>query len=1675
MRPIKRLTPLAGIVILCTSTIFVVTHSPARQSQDSQYHKRLQESLLQSPQSCLQTALNGENKDSIERSNPLTSLPTIKNATVTFEVPRLAKKKTEFVPKKVTPRVTFDSNGRPTMHGESRDAPFEAHFNETGLRFSVLNKQRNSRAHFQYKMNKITMGESLLSVGGDRIAHSSSESGIDFVHESGITERYVNLGPQIEQFFILDETFPLSKDGDLLISASFQSSSPTKTRIGPTSMGFSLFDPEANIMLRLGKLEIRDADGEVTLGSMVLDNGELSYRISGEWLRKARYPVIVDPTMSGNPQVAAAVPFFDGFESGTISDNWNLVSTGNGRIFTSTTEGPNTGLQHVILDADPTQTFSLNELILAVNMTGQTGGMLTFFHKEDGDEDDDMTATFTGSENSDGVAISADGTNWFRIVDLTSAGTPPISATYQQFTVDLDAAIAAAGISYNSMFFIKFQQYDNFSITTGDGFCFDDINVTVAAQAINWDALPSGDFGNFAAGNLGSQTFVLRNSGNTTATGVISLGGSTDFSFVSGGGNYTLAPGATRNVTVQFTAGATPTPTATLTATDGAITVTKPLNANVLQVATMPFFDGFESGTLSNVWQTNSTLNGRILVTTANGPNTGNNHLTMDATSSTGGNSTNELVLTIDLAGRSNVQLSFFMREFLDENNTLPTSFTGSVAGDGVAISADGTNWFRIVDLTSLGSPPVSATYQRYLVDLDAAIAGAGIAFNNAFQIKFQQTDNFSITTDGFAFDDVTLVDGNTPNILWDPLPNGDFGTTFTGLPVNQSFFLRNLGGGAANGNISLTGTGYSIVTGGGNFNLGAGDLQQVTVAFSPTVAATQTAVLNATAGVQSVDKNLTGVGQAGPVIAFDPQPTGDIGNVVVGQSTTRTFVLRNSGTVTGSGIVSLTGLEYTLLTGGGSYSLAAGATRNVTVRLSPTSIATRNGTLNATVTSPATFPTTTVSLTGAGVGANAIAWDAQPTGDFGVLAIGGTRTRTFVLRNNGSNSATGAIASSNPNFAITSGGGNFTLGAGASRNVTVVFTATVPGLATSNLTASSPGQADQIKGLSGSGLSPTAVAFDPTPTGNYGNVSVGNSSDRTFVLRNSSPGTVSGSISSNSSQFTVLNGGGNYSLISGETRAVLVRFAPLNVAAFTGQIAATVSNGNDALVSLTGTGDAPVNVVWDNLPDADFGTVTIGSSLRRTYVLRNTGSTVASGNISISQSSGLSIVTGSGAYSLNPGDTTNVVILCAPTVFGSSSATLTATVTGFSDVTKGLSVIGQFAAVASFPFSEGFENGALNPFFRTTSTNNGLAEQTTANGPNSGSSHFVFSDQSPNVGLQVSRSLNELILTIDLSNRANVTLSFFAREFSDDDDPLPTSFAGSTNGDGVSISEDGVNWFRVTNLTGTAVNGTYQQLTVDLSSAASSAGILLNNAFQIKFQQFGSDVLPNDGIAIDDISITQGQPVGLVTTLPASGSALNVTGGFNQDNLVALNLNIAANPVEDIVINSVIVSSQGTGDELAHIRAVRMVRDVNRNGAFDPGTDTPIGMDQQFLIDNGSVVFANLNQTIPLGSAQDWLVLFDISGNAPSGVTFQASLAQNGDISATGGNSATAIESTQAPAIGPLITINGPAVVFASRGGGGGGGGCSVAAEGRNPEALYPLLMLLALAFFVRRRGQSL
>ncbi len=178
------------------------------------------------------------------------------------------------------------------------------------------------------------------------------------------------------------------------------------------------------------------------------------------------------------------------------------------------------------------------------------------------------------------------------------------------------------------------------------------------------------------------------------------------------------------------------------------------------QAASLDFNDGFESGVLSNNWETETSGAGQIEVTTANGPNTGAFHLTMDTIVGVNLLSLNEATLVFDATTASgDIILDFSQREFGDEDNPMPETFAGSVGADGVAFSVDGVNYFRLVSLTGTTS---QNTYQDFSFNLTNIADGLGLTLSSTTRVRFQQFDNFPIdgfpdAADGFAFDDIEI------------------------------------------------------------------------------------------------------------------------------------------------------------------------------------------------------------------------------------------------------------------------------------------------------------------------------------------------------------------------------------------------------------------------------------------------------------------------------------------------------------------------------------------------------------------------------------------------------------------------------------------------------------------------------------------------------------------------------------------------------------------------------------------------------------------------------------------------------------------------------------------------------------------------------------------------------
>lgn len=135
------------------------------------------------------------------------------------------------------------------------------------------------------------------------------------------------------------------------------------------------------------------------------------------------------------------------------------------------------------------------------------------------------------------------------------------------------------------------------------------------------------------------------------------------------------------------------------------------------------------------------------------------------------------------------------------------------------------------------------------------------------------------------------------------------------------------------------------------------------------------------------------------------------------------------------------------------------------------------------------------------------------------------------------------------------------------------------------------------------------------------------------------------------------------------------------------------------------------------------------------------------------------------------------------------------------------------------------------------------------------------------------SESLNEAIITLNLSSFKNISLSFNQKSFPEPIDSIPEQFTKHHNGDGISISVNGETWYCITNSLNLNQNNTFQinlDLNIQQIRSKFDPSFGFTNTFKIKFQQFDDGPADSDGREWDDIKIT-GTNVPLKISIPAN------------------------------------------------------------------------------------------------------------------------------------------------------------------------------------------------------------
>jgi len=418
----------------------------------------------------------------------------------------------------------------------------------------------------------------------------------------------------------------------------------------------------------------------------------------------------------------AGFPFYDGFESGKLGRGWSVVSIAQGEALVSD-YAPYAGTYSVLLDdAIGDTTNSTTALILTIDLAGQSDAVLDFWWREFSDE----------NHNADGVFISDDGVTWVQVLSFNDG-----PQSYQHEVIDLDQAATNHGLTLNDHFRIKFQFYDNYPVAA-DGYAIDEVRVQ--ASSANPPYVPRSPTPDDGSTNVSPEPTLSWTDGDAEGDSV-----TYDVYLDTVNPPTTLvcndvaisscAPGTLALGTTYYWR---------VVADDGSGTSTSPVwQFTTVQKVAPPFYEDFESGDLGPGWWTETTNEGRVRVGSI-APYAGAYSALLDDSVAGSSYSIAALVLLIDLAGQSDVTLDFWWREFNDEYNP----------EDGVFISDDnGVTWVQVLPFSGN-----SSSYQHAVIDLDQAAVANGLTLNDHFLIKFQFYDNFPISTDGYAIDEVRVI-----------------------------------------------------------------------------------------------------------------------------------------------------------------------------------------------------------------------------------------------------------------------------------------------------------------------------------------------------------------------------------------------------------------------------------------------------------------------------------------------------------------------------------------------------------------------------------------------------------------------------------------------------------------------------------------------------------------------------------------------------------------------------------------------------------------------------------------------------------------------------------------------------------------------------------------------------
>ncbi|MBN1661921.1 MAG: choice-of-anchor J domain-containing protein [Anaerolineae bacterium] len=216
-------------------------------------------------------------------------------------------------------------------------------------------------------------------------------------------------------------------------------------------------------------------------GCYSLKVGDGTYSVAASSERWVTVPAAQEVTVAGadvgsvdfgaEPQRARPGDSYS-FESGRLDAAWTVAGDGFGRA--DTMDCPANGSYALILDQTDYGQFATAGAILSADLACRTDAVLTFWWRDNADEDHAQDAVLIRRNRSD---------SWCSIWNFTGS-----QVAYVQQSINLNTAAQACwgSSALTSDFQILFQQYDNYRWPGSDGIAIDDVSISASGQTYTW-------------------------------------------------------------------------------------------------------------------------------------------------------------------------------------------------------------------------------------------------------------------------------------------------------------------------------------------------------------------------------------------------------------------------------------------------------------------------------------------------------------------------------------------------------------------------------------------------------------------------------------------------------------------------------------------------------------------------------------------------------------------------------------------------------------------------------------------------------------------------------------------------------------------------------------------------------------------------------------------------------------------------------------------------------------------------------------------------------------------------------------------------------------------------------------------------------------------------------------